>query len=250
MLSREARRPDAVLTYGAHPEHLIDVHLPPRPLDSTEPAPVVVFLHGGFWRQEYDRTHTRPLAQALSAVGYVVITPEFRRSGGAGGYPETFDDVATALSAVPRVDEIAPGRADLSDITLAGHSAGGHLAMWWVRRRGTGRPPVRHVVALAPVADLIEAHRRGLGDQAVDALMGGSPEELPEAYAAANPGAMPPGDVPVTVIHGTLDDRVPVDMSRTLEGVDLIELPEVDHFGLIDPLAPPYSTLLAAIGQR
>jgi len=245
VLTRPARKPDAVLTYGRHAEQLLDVHLPPQPLDGGEPAPVVVLLHGGFWRQEFDRTHTRPIAEALSAAGYVVLTPEFRRSGGAGGWPATFDDVTAAVAAVAEVECAAPGRADLDDVTLLGHSAGGHLAIWAALQPGA--PKLRKVVALAPVADLVDAHARGLGEGAVAALMGGAPSQLPDAYAAADAARLLPGGVPVTVIHGALDDRVPVQMSRALTGVDYVELADVEHFGLIDPLSPAWPTVLAAL---
>src|SRR5262249_13299490 len=48
VMTRPAAGPDLVVRYGDHPEHLLDVHLPPARSDA---APVVVFVHGGFWRQ-------------------------------------------------------------------------------------------------------------------------------------------------------------------------------------------------------
>jgi hypothetical protein len=116
VMTRPAACPDAVLRYGDHPEHLLDVHLPPA---RSAAAPVVVFVHGGFWRQRFDRTHTRPLAQALAADGWAVVTPEYRRTGGDGGWPTTVEDVGAALAQVPRIDGVAPGRLDLADVTLA-----------------------------------------------------------------------------------------------------------------------------------
>ena len=66
------------------------------------PAPLVLFLHGGFWRVAYDRTHTGPLATALASAGFAVCVPEFRRTGQrGGGWPGTFDDVATAVDTLP-----------------------------------------------------------------------------------------------------------------------------------------------------
>lgn len=243
VMTRPAAGPDVVLRYGDHPEHLLDVHLPPARGDA---APVVVFVHGGFWRQRFDRTHTRPLAQALAGDGWAVVTPEYRRAGGDGGWPTTVEDVGAALRQVPRIDEVAPGRLDLTDVTLAGHSAGGHLAMWHALRPGArpgprsgeSGPRVRRTVALAPVADLHEAHARDLGDGAVAELMGGGPDELPEEYDAANPVRRLPADgADVTVVHGDRDVQVPVDMSRGLPGVSYVELPGADHFALIDPLS-------------
>jgi len=232
-----------VLPYGPRAEQLLDVHLPPEP--GHGPAPVVVLLHGGFWRQAFDRTHTRPLAEALSAEGHVVVTPEFRRVGGAGGWPMTFEDVVDALSAVSTLGEAVPGRVAQRPPTLVGHSAGGQLAIWAALQDHAS--PVHKVVALAPVADLREAYDRGLGEGAVAALMGGSPAELSEEYAAADAAGLLPGSVPVTVVHGALDERVPVEMSRHLRGVEYVELPDVEHFGLIDPLSPAWPTVRAAV---
>jgi acetyl esterase/lipase len=245
VLTRRAARPDVVVRYGGHADHLLDVHLP---VAADAPAPVVFLVHGGFWRQGHDRTHTRPMAQALTGDGWAVVTPEYRRTGGEGGWPRTFDDVATALSQTRLLDPVAPGRMALDEVTLLGHSAGGHLAMWLALRSGRPiAPRVRRVVALAPVADLCAGHRRDLDDGAVAALMGGSPEDLPAAYAAADPAGMLPGDVPLTVLHGDRDRQVPVQMSRALRGVDYTELPGVEHFALIDPVSPTWPAVLAAL---
>lgn len=239
VLTRPAREPDATIRCGAEPEHLIDVHLPERP----GPAPVVVLLHGGYWRR--DRTHTRPLAEALAAEGFVVVTPEYRLIGGGGGWPTTFDDVRAALAYEGEVPGIRHGRLLGDDACLVGHSVGGHLALWAALQQGA--PAVRRIVALAPVADLYEAHRRGLGEGAVAELMDGGPDTRVEEYRQADAARLLPGTVPVTVVHGALDDRVPVDLSRTLPVDEYVELPDVEHFGLIDPLSTAWPAVLAAV---
>jgi acetyl esterase/lipase len=247
VMTRPARLPDAVVRYGEHADHLLDVHLPPS---TDAPAPVVFLVHGGFWRQPFVRTHTRPLAQALTSEGLAVLTPEFRRvgPGGDGGWPATFDDLRAALAHVPTLAEVAPGCLALDEVTLVGHSAGGHLALLLgLAANRPAAPRVSRVVALAPAADLYDAFDRGLGDGAAAELMGGSPQELPEQYAAASPAGTLPGDVEVRVLHGDEDEQVPVEMSRALQGVEYTELAGMEHFGLIDPLSAAWPHLLDAI---
>jgi acetyl esterase/lipase len=242
VLSRPAAAPDAVLRYGPAADHLIDVHLP----RSRTPAPLVVLMHGGFWRAAFDRRHTRPMACALRDEGYVVVTPEFRRTGAGGGWPATFDDVATVRDRLADLlAQVLPGRVAADSAVLVGHSAGGHLALWWSLTGGGGR-----VVALAPVADLERAYVDDLDGGAVAALLGGSPADVPERYQAADPAALLRArSIDATVLHGTDDAHVPVSHSRDLTGVDLVELTGVEHFALIDPLSAAWPQVLAAVGR-
>ena len=103
----------------------------------ARPAPLVVFLHGGFWRVAYNRTHTGPLATALAAAGFAVCVPEFRRTGQrGGGWPGTFDDVGAAVDMLPALVRDAVGAGWVSDqpALLAGHSASATTP----RNRGPG----------------------------------------------------------------------------------------------------------------
>jgi acetyl esterase/lipase len=261
VLDREAEGPDVVLRYADHADGLVDVFLPASLGRPDEPAELLVLVHGGFWREEYDRVHVRPLANALIRVGWVVAVPEYRRTGGAGGWPETGEDVRLALSVIPgMVDEVAPGRIDPSrPATLMGHSAGGHLALWAGIHAGSAR--VRRIVALAPVSDLRYAAVAGLDDNATQVLLGGNPDDVPDTYEAADPfgglavhGSATSSHPSITVIHGTDDTIVPVEMSRAAATrhprVDYVELDGVDHFALIDPLTDVFSkSLLAALGE-
>jgi acetyl esterase/lipase len=243
VLTRPAPPPDLTIRYGADPEQVVDVRLPPP---GTPARPPVVFLHGGFWMAEYDRAHVGPLAADLAARGYPVVCPEYRRVGQAGGgWPGTLDDVAAGLAAVAE-------RLELRAPVLAGHSAGGQLALW-----AAGRVPCRGVVALAPVADLGEGYRLRLDGGAVARLLGGGPEDVPDRYAAADPARLLPPPVPVVVVHGDRDEQVPVGIGRDYvaaarrAGGDarLVELAGVEHFALIDPLSPAWPAVLAAFAD-
>ena len=263
VLTRPAPPPDLTVAYGGHPDQVADVRLPPGP-----PAgPLVLFLHGGFWRSAYDRTHVGPLAADLAARGYPVATLEYRRTGSPeGGWPATFDDVAAAVRAVPAligrpsgfVGELAsrPSGPAGAGCVLAGHSAGGQLALWAAAGLAREDPPVRvPVLALAPVADLARAYTLDLDGGAVAALLGGGPADVPDRYAMADPTARLPLGVPVALVHGTDDRQVPVEFSRAFaaqarargDQVTYSELDGVEHFGLIDPLSSAWPAVLAAL---
>ncbi|HEY2576430.1 MAG TPA: alpha/beta hydrolase, partial [Streptosporangiaceae bacterium] len=135
VLSRPAPPPDVTLRYGPADDHIADLRLPPT--TGTSPAPLILFLHGGFWRAEYDRTHTGSLTSALASAGYIVCTPEFRRTGQpGGGWPGTVDDVALTVDTLPTLvaEALAASSVTPGGLVLAGHSAGGHLALWTAGR--------------------------------------------------------------------------------------------------------------------
>jgi len=248
VLTRDADGPDAVLRHGDHADHVVDIHLPTQPLGSRTPAPLVVLLHGGFWRAEVDRRHTRPLAVALREQGYVVATPEYRRTGADGGWPATLDDVARVRERLPGLlADALPGLVAPTPPVVTGHSAGGHLALWWALT--TRARDVAGVVALAPVADLARAYAEDLDDGAVHALMGGSPAAHPARYAVADTAVLLRGwtGARPVVVHGDADLQVPITHSRGLVGIDLVELPATDHFAVIDPLSPAWPQVLRAV---
>jgi pimeloyl-ACP methyl ester carboxylesterase len=113
-------------------------------------------------------------------------------------------------------------------------------------------PRVAGVLALAPVLDLAEAYRLGLDGDAVAALLGGGPDDVPERYAAADPAAFGPPAAPVTVVHGDRDIRVPITMSRGYRmppGSRLVEVPGADHFALIDPASAAWPAVVHALDE-
>ncbi|MCT9931437.1 alpha/beta hydrolase [Planotetraspora sp. A-T 1434] len=246
LLTRPSRSPDSVIRYGEHPDQIIDL----RSGGSEPDAPVVVLLHGGFWRDRVDRMHTRPMADALAAAGYTVCSVEYRRTGGeGGGYPGTFDDVATAVDAILAAPPTGGG------VVLVGHSAGGQLALWSALRQ---RLPVTSpwhetlkidgVVALAAVSDLGGSIETGLGKGAVSDLLGGRLELLGETDPLR---LLPYGHDRLVLLHGTEDDVVPIALSRRFaereKSAVLVELEGVEHFGLIDPLSDAWPYVLEAI---
>ena len=237
---------------------------------SADQAPprsaLVLVVHGGFWQAEWDRMHARPMAAALADTGFVVGSVEYRRIGSAdGGWPGTLDDIAAAVDRLPEmIKATAPAGAHTVGVVLIGHSAGGHLVLWAAARHRlpTGvawhraeSAAVTGVVALAPVAELSRADREDVGEGAVGQLVGGHANQVPDRYALVDPSALAPSGVRTVVVHGVDDQQVPVAHSRsyvemaraTGDDVTLVELPETEHFEVIDPLSTAWPAVLHAV---
>ncbi|MGH2863830.1 MAG: alpha/beta hydrolase family protein [Solirubrobacteraceae bacterium] len=236
-----------VFSYGRARSQRADLHLP----SGLGPHPLVVLIHGGSWTDRYGRIVMRGLVGDLLRRRFAVWNIEYRRVGGGGGWPATFADVAAAIDYLPRVD--APLMLD--GVTVIGHSAGGHLALWAAARprlpdgapgRILGEPRMRiaRVIAQAGVCDLAGAYRLWRGG-AVLGLMGGPPEELPERYAAGDPISLLPLSMPALLVHGTSDETVSIELARSYERaaraagseIELVEIPGAAgrHRAHIDP---------------
>ena len=215
------------------------------------PWPVAVVLHGGFWRAQHGRRLMRPLCADLAARGWAAFNVEYRRLGrlSGGGFPRTLDDVAAAVDHLAELPAHKGGqslfRLDLARVVAIGHSAGGQLAAWLATREAA-RVPVTAIVAQAGVVDLRFASELRLSRAVVHRLLGGTPDSVPERYAAASPAERLPLGVPALLTHGGRDEIVPPSMSERFaaaaraagDHVELVLEPEEDHFGHLDPANP------------
>lgn len=254
------------MAYGAHPSQFIEIH----GAGEDGPRPVVVLIHGGFWRLPWGLDLMRPLAADLVGRGFAAVNVEYRRLGeSGGGWPGTCQDVSAALQAAAR-------ELDVSRLALVGHSAGGHLALWAAHQ---ALSPVRLVVSQAGVADLRSAARDRL-DGSVDTLpaavelMGGEPggdggglgvgvgSERGDgpAYALASPIELLPlgPSTHQLVVHGDADDRVPfqqgIDYVAAAQAVgdsaELAAFTGMGHFELIDPTHESWLRTVAELTAR
>jgi acetyl esterase/lipase len=240
------------LKYGSLKSQQGDLYLPHAPR-----RPVVCLLHGGFWRMPYGRDEFNAVAEDLATRGYAVWNIEYRRLGEpGGGWPGTLNDVASAIDhlATLAADGI---ELDLARVTVVGHSAGGHLALWVAARNRHAcfdtQVRVRPVAAagLAAVADLARTWALGAGKGAVDEFMGGSLDQYPDRYAAASPIELLPLGVRQLIIHGVKDDALPVDLSRNYasaaqasgDDAAYVELADARHMDYLDPHSQAHATL-------
>ncbi|CAE7715633.1 lipM [Symbiodinium sp. CCMP2456] len=210
----------------------IDVWWPgvPAPRDGY---PVLFLIHGGAWRGGHRRCSPQaPLLQALAAAGFLVVSCEYRRRRGAQ-WPVQLEDCKAALEWLEK--EGATLGADLSDVSISGASAGGHLAALLLAR-GASAIRFRAVLLCYPALDPADRTGatvkspfscsmlgvgRGMSFLAwffevfvlwCDRQLWASAEPLEALKAASQElaGAWPP----TLIIHGELDGVVPVEHSR------------------------------------
>ena len=233
------------ISYGDDPSQFVDLWLP---ADTSAALPVVVLIHGGFWRSQYGLDLMNPLAEDLIARGYAVLNIEYRRVGVGGGYPETLEDVAAAIDVLP-AQSVA---LDLDKVVFIGHSAGGHLALWASGRAALpagapGADPLvvpRLAIGLGPVFDLAAADAAGVGSGAVTGFMGGSADELPAEYVIATPSTS--AGAALAVVRGTLDFIVPAQFAvpTPIGDVTVVDIDGEDHFDLINPASKSWAAVI------
>ncbi len=250
ILELAPRAADHRLVYGSSPSSFGDLRLPV----GKGPHPVIVLLHGGCWRDFVSLQYLDSLAEALTELGIATWNVEYRRVDSPDtAWPATFEDVAQATDFLRT---IAPEYdLDLSRVLVPGHSAGGHLATWLAARPRVPRTsalssanplPIAGVVTLAGPADL-EMFRTGddqaCGGEVVDRLMGGTPSEVPDHYAAGSPSRLLPIGVPQRLITGADDRIVPARYAESYaeraraagDDVVVITVPNAAHFEPVSP---------------
>jgi acetyl esterase/lipase len=230
VLSRKAAPPDEVVRYGDLPEQIAEVRFGKN---NAEQRPLIILIHGGFWRPPIDRTHTGPMAEAIAA-NWSVASIEYRRI--PGNPDSTFQDVTSAVSLLRSLVKQHNGKS-----IVIGHSAGGHLALWAAVKCAAS---LVGAVALGPAADLQYGYDHAIGDGAVLAFLGAPPQERSDV----DPCAMPSPSIATTIIHGRQDATASIAMSENYlarhASARLVRLDDCGHFAVIDPLSAAWPRVI------
>nr|WP_225798977.1 prolyl oligopeptidase family serine peptidase [Streptomyces sp. NK15101] len=184
-----------------------------RPAEGQGPFPTVFEVHGGPAWHDSDAFASGPAAWVDH--GYAVVRVNYR---GSTGYGREWTDALKHRVGLIELEDIAAvrswavesGLADPARLVLSGGSWGGYLTLL-----GLGTQPDDWAVGLAavPVADYVTAYEDEMEAlKALDrTLLGGSPEEVPERYAASSPLTYVDAvKAPVHVSAGVNDPRCPI----------------------------------------
>jgi acetyl esterase/lipase len=237
---------DVRLPYGSDPNQFGELRLP----KTGGPFPVVVNIHGGYWRAKYDLKHAGHLCAALTARGLATWNLEYRRVGNAGGgWPGTYEDIRSGYRYVSQI--VQRYSLDASKLMVMGHSAGGQLALCLAGHEAS----LKRVISLAGVVDLQQAWELHLSNNAVVEFLGGEPHSVPEHYREADPMQLKISQATQWLIHGASDDSVPPFLSRNYteqkkrrgENVHYLEISTAGHSDLIDPRSTAWSKVEGAV---
>jgi len=239
---------DQRLAYGTDPNQFGDLRLPKEKEKGR--FPIVMNIHGGYWRAKYDLLHAGHLCAALTGKGCATWNLEYRRVGNpGGGWPGTFEDIANGyrfLRQIAKRYNLDPAR-----VVVMGHSAGGQLALCLAGHE----PSVKRALSLAGVVNLQRAFDLHLSTDAVVEFLGGKPNEVPDHYHEADPMQLPIPQARQILIHGLDDVVVPPDFSRNyaevkkkrIEDVTLVEVRKAGHFEPIDPRSAAWPKIEEAV---
>lgn len=266
MSAREIRAPEARIAWGAGAEQFGELRLPP----GEGPFPVAVVLHGGCWQSIAGLDYMDAFAEALNRAGWATWSVEFRRIDQPGGaWPGILEDVAAAADHLWTLAESHP--LALDQVVAAGHSSGGHLALWLSvrgklpddrpggpRLRGNAPIPIHGVLGLAPIADLADYDRyTRCGPRAVTAFLGEDPSAGGERFAVSDPASLVPVPAPHLLLMGELDPIVPPPHGEAYgararargQEVRIVTIPGAGHFELVAPWTPAWGAVEPTIRE-
>ena len=239
------------ILYGTDSEQFGDLYLPEYQNIQIGLLPVIILIHGGYWKDNHDLNSyaTSQLIPELVTSGWAVWNIEYRRMNSEGDnvkapWPSVFTDIAAAVDALRLfADEHS---LDIHNVSVIGHSAGGCLALWAASRRqipvesplyNPNPLKIHSVISVGGVLSL--THPEDLCQPAqIMRLMGGSVSDWPERYKACDPAQLYDPSVRTLVIHGRNDQTVNVRQAlryaeTTPNTIQLDIWPHTDHFSML-----------------
>lgn len=239
------RRPGVLdLRYGMGHDERLDLFLPAA---SHAPAPLFVFIHGGYWRAQ--RKEDAPvMAEAFNAAGAAVATLEYTLVPEAT-LGEVVREVRSAVAWLYR--NVAAYGVDPNRLYVGGSSAGGHLAGMlaapgWPARYGVPDDVIKGTLALSGLFDL-----RPLCDILPNTWLQLTPEQAAHQSPIFH---LPERAGPMLLAVGGLETQGFKNQTRAFEaawnGAGLastrIPTPHCNHFDLVNELEDPASELTRA----
>jgi dipeptidyl aminopeptidase/acylaminoacyl peptidase len=226
------------IRYRARDGAAIPAYVTMPPGAAGRPKPAVILPHGGPTARDYRKFDY--LVQFLAASGYVVLQANYRGSDGYGAewrgeggfrdWRRAVDDITAGVDFL-----VSEGIADGRRVCALGWSFGGYAALMSAIEEPT---MFRCVASIAGVADpraLSATVSRYVGGTTVREFIGSSDPKVGKAGSPVERAGEI--EVPVLLVHATLDTNVPLEQSMRLaralrradKSVQLVEYEFADH---------------------
>ncbi|PTI94023.1 alpha/beta hydrolase family protein [Staphylococcus simulans] len=228
-----------VLYYGDHEEQLIDVYAS-NDKNGKHADKWIVLVHGGYWRQKFDRSLNDKMIEVLTNKGYNVANVEYRR--GEHKWPIPEEDVKKAVQTFRNSEFVGEGQS----LILIGHSVGGQLVL-------NNEDEADRIVALSPVTDVPYTKAKELGRNAAEEYFGDVSEDI---LYAASPISRLPLNTKTLIIHGFDDTQVEIDTTidyvtkNTENTIDLYAFSSLAHMDNIEPEGRHFDLMLEWVDQE
>ncbi len=243
--------PVIAIPYGKDERQKLDVYTPtPQSTGSKAPYPVLVFFHGGAWR-DGERDGYGFLGRAFAARGFVTIIADYRKTPKAK-FPDFVEDAASAM--VWAHNNASKYQGDPNHVFAIGHSAGAHIAMMaaldkqWLGKLGFEPSILSGVIGLSGPYDFLP-----LTTDSSKIALGSWPdlrETQPITYARADapPLLLLSGDIDTVV--KPRNSKILAAKTEALGGQARLKIyPGVDHADIIMAISRPFRTKAPVIND-
>ncbi len=236
------------LRYGPSHGETLDVF----PATGAAPAPIQLFVHGGYW-MALDKADFSFVARAFQAAGAVVVAINYALVPSVG-MDELVRQCRASVAWVYR--NAASFGGDPARIFVSGHSAGGHLVAmllatdWPADRSIGGGLPADAVKGGAGISGLYDLEPIRL------CYLDDTLKLAPEVARRNSPVHLAPGSrapllLPVGGLEGPEYHRQTEDLAAAWRrhGVpcEVLNMPGIHHFSIVSQLEDPESELSRAI---
>lgn len=245
------------ISYGVDPgdpAETLDIFFADPNLSLGRAVPVLVFMHGGYWRS-LDKSDHSFLAPAFARLGVCVVVVNYALCPGKPGHPVRIPDITLQMTKAMAWLYHSIGRfgGDANRMVVAGHSAGGQLAAmmllcdWPQIDASLPRHMVRHAVSISGVFDLMPLKRAPSFQASLkldhEQVSKASPARLPAPVLGRLTALVGGAESAEFLRQNALIQRAwgqaAVPVCTVLEGLN--------HFSILDSMANPQSALFAAV---
>lgn len=187
----------------------------PRLKQGQKKLAAIVLPHGGPWARDYEKWDM--WAQALAEQGYVVVQPNFRGSSGFGKEWEAASDGNWGVRMQDDLNDAvthlaAQGLVDAKRVCMFGWSYGGYAASRAAQRDGDKYRCAISGAGVHDIPDMVAYDRNYLGEHG-SKYLGAAASQLADVSPARHAARY---SIPILIVHGAKDQRVPVAQSREL----------------------------------